>query len=68
MKLYVQLKVEIKPVLDKQYYPKRTLPLDIGLLEKESQLQDLWIPLEALPKFNGSRRVSLTSITEYSCI
>lgn len=42
--------IETKSVLNKQHYLKTTLPLDAALLQKESQLWDLWIPLAAQPE------------------
>jgi hypothetical protein len=50
-----------------KYYPKKTLPLDVDLLEKESRLQDLWIPLEAQPKLNSSNRINLNFIIACRC-
>ena len=51
MKLCQQLCVVAnKAALHKQHYPKRTLPLDVALLEKEPQLWDLWIPLAVQPE------------------
>jgi hypothetical protein len=59
--------VETKPTLSMKYYPKKTLPLDVDLLEKESRLQDLWIPLEAQPKLNSSNRINLNFIIACRC-